>query len=486
MALVVALAAPTAIHAVLFKREVRASIGWVGLILVFPVAGALLYWVFGVNRIRRKARKSGDGLFGSPAEARSQLAEHLDAVALRPAMPPSRLAPLAYLVGRVVGRPLLGGNRVLPLIDGEEAYPRMLAAIESAENSVGLSTYIFDDDFAGEQFVDALGRAVQRGVEVRVLVDSVGLRYSQPPVTRRLRSVGVLTAPFMPGLLPFRWPFWNLRTHRKILTVDGRMAFIGGMNIREEHLVRRGKNPTHDVHFAVEGPVVWEIQEVFAGDWAFTTKEFLSGAEWFPKPKVLEAEGDSVGEGGGDVESGNVLARVIPDGPDEDIDKIRWVLLGALANARDSVRIQTPYFLPDTDLLTALQVAALRGVQVEILLPAESNLPIVQWASTAQLWQVLEHGCRVWLADPPFDHTKLFLVDGRWALIGSANWDLRSLRLNFEIDMEVYDRVVVEYLERHFDESVVGAAQVTNEVLNQRPLWRQVRDGIARLGLPYL
>ncbi|MBZ0112575.1 MAG: PLDc N-terminal domain-containing protein [Thermoanaerobaculia bacterium] len=486
MALVITLAVPAAIHAVLSKREVRASIGWVGLILVFPIAGALMYWVFGVNRIRRRARSSGDGFMGSPAEARSLIAEHRDAAALRPAMPPSQLAPLAFLVGRVVGRPLLGGNRIQPLIDGEEAYPRMLAAIESAENSVGLSTYIFDDDFAGMQFVDALGRAVQRGVEVRVLVDSVGLRYSKRPVTHRLRSLGIRAAPFMPGLLPFRWPFWNLRTHRKILTIDGRKAFIGGMNIREGHLVQRGQNPTHDIHFEVEGPVVWDIQEVFAGDWAFTTKEFLGGVEWFPKPRKFAPAGDSSSDELVDSDQGDTLARVIPDGPDEDLDKIRWVLLGALANARDTIRIQTPYFLPDTDLVTALQVAALRGVQVEILLPAESNLPIVQWASTAQLWQVLEHGCQVLLAGPPFDHSKLLLVDGRWALIGSANWDLRSLRLNFEIDMEVYDREVVGYLERHFVGRAAGATRVTTEALNQRPLWRQVRDGIARLGLPYL
>ena len=467
--LVVAVVAPTVAHALLTKREVRASIGWVGLILSFPLVGAVLYWIFGVNRIQRRAKSSG-GELGSPATARAEVIQNLGELGSVPAMPPSRLAPIAYLVGRIVGMPLTGGNAVSRLVNGEEAYPKMLAAIRRAEHSVGLCSYIFDDDSVGQRFIEELVAARGRGVEVRVLVDSVGAKYSRRSVVSWLRRLGVQAASFMPGSLPFRWPYMNLRTHRKILTIDGQVAYLGGMNLREGHNVQLGRNPTQDVHFEIQGPVVHEVQAVFTGDWAFTTREKLTGAGWFP---------EIVGQG-------DVLARVIPDGPDEDLDKIRWTILGALANASDSIRIQTPYFLPDTDMITALQVAALRGVQVEVLLPAKGNLRVVQWACNAQLWQILEHGVHVSFGAPPFDHSKLFLVDGRWALVGSANWDLRSLRLNFEIGMELYDQAIVSQLDSLFEQKLGLARAVTEDILQRQPLWSRLRDSAARLALPYL
>src|SRR5262249_52682048 len=161
-----------------------------------------------------------------------------------------------------------------------------------------------------------------------------------------------------------------------------------------------------------------------ADDWAFTTGEVLRGERWFPR---LEPAGEA-------------LARGIADGPDEDFERLRLTLLGAITCARSSVAIVTPYFLPDAALITTLNVAAMRGVEVDILVPAEGNLRVVQWAATAQLWQVLQRGCRVWLTPPPFDHTKLTVVDGTWVLLGSSNWDPRSLRLNFEFAPGCYDR----------------------------------------------
>ena len=177
-----------------------------------------------------------------------------------------------------------------------------------------------------------------------------------------------------------------------------------------------------DLQVRVEGPVVAQLQGAFAEDWLFTTGETLDGPQFFP----------ALGSAGG------VLARGIPDGPDEDFETIRWLLLGALATARDRVRIVTPYFIPDAALVTALDVAVMRGVSIDVIIPERGNLRVLQWAQTAQLWQVLERGCRVWLSPPPFDHTKLMVVDGAWTLLGSANWDPRSLRLNFEFDVECY------------------------------------------------
>jgi cardiolipin synthase len=230
------------------------------------------------------------------------------------------------------------------------------------------------------------------------------------------------------------------------------------------------KHPIRDHHFRVEGPVVAHLQEVFAEDWAFCTGELLQGKAWFPKIEPV----------------GRALARGIAIGPDEDTDKLRFTLEGALASAQSSVIIVTPYFLPEAPLITALNIAALRGIEVDIILPEANNLTLVKWASTAQLWQVLRRGCRVWMSPPPFDHSKLMLVDGSWALVGSSNWDPRSLRLNFEFNVECYDCELAEKLRAWMCKKRDGCRQVTLADVDGRSLPVRLRDGVARLLTPYL
>ncbi len=450
-------------HVVLHKRDVRAALGWVGLIAFAPLVGAVAYLIFGVNRIRRRAQAL------RPPEVRSRPEDRPP----RPALPPEaeHLAPVVSLADTIVRRPLVAGNRIALLAGGGQAYPAMLAAIDAAERSVTLCTYIFDAGQVGDRFVDALARAHDRGVQVRVLIDAIGVRYRWPPAHRALRRRGVRTALFLPRLSPVWLPFVNLRNHRKILVVDGRIGFTGGMNIRDTFMPLDGRpTPSVDLHARVEGPVVAHLQSAFAEDWLFTTREDLDGPAFFP-PAVA---------------AGPVLCRGIPDGPDEDLETIRWVLLGVIAAARKRIRIVTPYFLPDPPLITALNVAALRGVEVEIVLPERGNLPVVQWAQNAQLWQVLDRGCRVWLSPPPFDHTKAMTVDGAWSLIGSANWDPRSLRLNFELDVEAWDAGAAAALDALVDARIARARPLTLREVDERNLLLRLRDGVARLVSPYL
>lgn len=457
-------------HVVLYKRDSRSAIGWVGIIWLVPLLGTLLYIMFGINRIRRRARTlRGDS---ESDDLESRLAPPPDQLKVKSlSSRADHLLPLEAAVTRVTGRPLTGGNQIATLYCGDEAYPQMLAAIEQARSSVTLCSYIFNNDKAGAAFVAALSDAVKRGVQVRVLVDAVGARYTWPTILRPLKAAGVPSARFLPRLMPGRFAYANLRSHRKILVADGRLGFTGGVNIRDGHSHHFSpKSYICDMHFRLEGPVVSQLQEVFAQDWEFCTDETLAGPDWFPE---LES-------------CGPMLARGISSGPDADHDKLRLTLLAALSCAESSVHIITPYFLPDASLVTALDIAALRGVQVDIILPAENNLSMVKWASTAMLWQVLERGCRVWLSPPPFDHTKLMIIDGLWALFGSGNWDPRSLRLNFEFDVECYDPSFVGELQQYALKKRLAARQLTLAEVDARPLPVRLRDGVARLLSPYL
>jgi cardiolipin synthase len=454
-----------AVHALLHKRDSRAATLWLATIWFLPVLGPILYLALGVNRIRRRAVSLGVNKtilrpipedLGEPLPSR---VEHLEV--------------LARVVGRVVTQPLTLGNQIQPLINGDEAFPAMISAIESAQTSISLATYIFDKDPSGTRFVLALGRAVARGVAIRVLIDAAGARYSWPRITHELKRAHIPFATFLPSSLfaPWRVATINLRNHRKILVVDGQTAFTGGMNIRHGNMLAdQPKHPVQDLHFRVQGPVVRRLQEAFANDWLFTTGETLSDDRWFPE---LE-------------QSGNVVARVITDGPDADYDKLRWTLLAALTEAQTYVQILTPYFLPDYALITALNLAALRGVRVDIILPATNNLPVVHWASRALWWQVLERGCHVWLTPPPFDHSKLMIVDGHWVFLGSANWDARSLRLNFELNLEAYGRDFAEKMASIILAKLRGAREVTLAEVDGRSYPAKLRDSIARQFSPYL
>jgi cardiolipin synthase len=452
------LAIGVTIHILLRKREVASSVGWIGLVWFAPLLGAIAYAMFGVNRVRRRARRlrpKDDDPAGRKGGS----------------LPPDAgdLASLGRGIGHITGRPLLAGTVVQAYENGDEAYPPMLAAIAAATSSVGQSSYIFQDDRWGGRFIDALTEAKARGVEVRVLIDGIGGDWLRSPTYHRLRRNGVTADRFMHSLLPWRMPFINLRTHKKILVVDGRIGFTGGMNIADDNVMAtRPKQPVQDLHFRIEGPVVGQLAEAFADDWAFVTDEDLTDEAWSPPLEPRDG----------------ALARVIDSGPDEGLEKVEFAVLQALACARDGVEVMTPYFLPDERLVTALALAAMRGVAVDLVIPAESNHRLVDWATRANIGPLLDAGVRIWLSPAPFHHAKVMVVDAEWCLIGSSNWDIRSFRLNFELCMEVYDRDLAATL----TSLMHGArgAQLTQAELDARSLPARVRDAAARLMLPYL
>ena len=386
----------------------------------------------------------------------------------------SHLEPLAKFGQRLTGRPLLDGNALTPLIDGVAAYPAMIAAIEAAERSVALCSFIFHDDAGGGPIIDALIAAHRRGVAVRVLVDGIGSGYLRSPVCDRLWAAGVPAQRFMHEVAPWKMSFVNLRSHKKVLVVDGVHGFTGGMNIAGVNLYRQipiaPDKAVQDVHFRVEGPVVAHLMETFAEDWAFTTGEVLDGENWFPEI----------------VAAGNVPARGIASGPDEDNEKLMWTMAAAIGRAERRIRILTPYFVPDDRLGSQLALASVRGVEVELIVPERSNHAYMDWAMDALFAPLLRAGCIIRRTPGPFDHSKLMTVDGAWVLLGSGNWDARSLRLNFEFNGETYSAAFTATCDAIIDGKCQGSRLVDLGWIKSRAIPVRLRDSAARLASPYL
>lgn len=449
-------------HALLTSRDPRAAWGWIAVCLLFPLAGALLYYLFGINRVRHRART----LLDFHRDRDLNVADETFALVI-----PEALHELARTADAVSRRRPLSGNLIDMLHDGDAAYPQMLAAIDAAEHTIWLTTYIFLNDRTGHAFADALGAAVKRGVEVKVIIDGVGAWYGASFPTRMLRRRNVRTVLFLPPRLVPPMLHINLRNHRKLLIVDGKTAFTGGMNIADYHCLddSRVLHPVKDVHFRVRGPVVAQLSSAFAADWRTAAHDEILGVPPAPPPQ-----------------DNGAVCRVITDGPDDEIDKLAFTLLSAVSVARHRVCIMTPYFLPSPELAMALQSAALRGVEVFVILPHRSNLRFVDWASRHGLPPLLASGVQIFRQPPPFVHSKLFVVDNQYALISTANIDSRSLRLNFELAVEIYDAVVATRIGAHIDTVRQSAKPLTLEGLNARSLAVRLRDAFFWLFSAYL
>ncbi|MGZ2427293.1 cardiolipin synthase [Rhizobium laguerreae] len=470
----IAMGAAAAIHAAMTKEEVRAAIGWVGVIILSPIIGAVLYAIAGINRIRRKSlsvRRDAlllaaefDELETFDAEAETVISQF-----------GRRFAALQTLGDRVTRNPLTSGNTIDMLETGDEAYAAMKSSIDEATRSILLETYIFDRDAVGVRIADALIAAVRRGVEVRVLIDAVGARYSVPSILGHLRESGVTVAVFNGNvIMGLRLPYANLRTHRKILIVDGKIALTGGMNIRAGFSEEAtGESFAHDTHFSVTGPVVADLFDLAAEDWRFSTQELLNDEPW-----RIELPERSPGD--------PILMRVVASGPDRSVETNHKMLMGAFSVARQSIRIMSPYFLPDRELISALVTAARRGVEVDIVVPAVNNLVLVDRAMTAQFDQILKNYCRIWRSTGSFSHSKLLTIDGTWAYVGSSNLDPRSLRLNFEVDLEVLNEGFAAEIDEHIEETLKSATPVTLDGLRARPFAVRLLEKVLWLGSPYL
>lgn len=460
--LLVILSCSTALHALMNKNDPRSSLLWVITCFAIPFAGPLFYLVLGINRAHNKVSSLGAVADTSlstspkaitPVDKRNQ---HLSA---------HQLLSLA-----VTGFPSTEENQIQILSNGENAYPAMLNSINEANDWIYLSMYIFEHKGIGEQFIDALAHAVERGVDVRVLLDGVGSWYSLGQTKRILTAHGVRVLKFLPiGKMLPRFTL-NLRNHRKILLCDGKHAFTGGMNIRQCHLVQASPltKATKDYMFSLKGPIVKQVSTIFENDWFYASGEKLSMKCHDPKPQ------------------GKSSCRAISDGPGINLNALTKVMISALNSAQSSITLVTPYFLPPNELIIALQSAALRGIEVSILLPARNNQPLIHWAMRNSMRHFLAYDIKIYYQPGPFVHSKLLLIDDHYCQIGSANIDARSLRLNFELNIEIFDTGFAQSMTKMIRHDKQRAIEVTPEKLNNRPFIIKTWDAFWWLFTPYL
>ncbi|MGI9357256.1 MAG: phospholipase D-like domain-containing protein, partial [Rhizobiaceae bacterium] len=409
-------------HVLLHKEDVRAAVGWTGLIWLSPALGVCLYFAFGINRVQRSASRI--------VRSRSRTHDSPDYNTMLPKIASGSLSRLSTLAETVSGNPVVCGNSVLPLIDGEQGYPQMLAAINGASHSIALSAYIFRADRIGSEFVDALVDARNRNADVRVQIDSIGSGMFSLPVADQLKAAGIPVIRFMRDTHPWRLSLLNLRNHKKLLIVDGQIAFLGGLNYADGNGYL-GELETRDLHFRIEGPVVSQLMNGFVKDMPSSSCFAQSNPAWWPEL----------------VETGTVDGRCVASGPHDDDETIETIFGAAISEARQKIRIVTPYFLPDRTISNHLRLAALKGIEITIIVPGRCDHRWLDWAMRAQMRFSKSDKLNFHLSRAPFDHSKLLTIDGNWCAFGSPNWDVRSMRLNFELLFECYDETTTRKLD---------------------------------------
>ena len=449
------------------RRQPVSSVAWMLSIIFIPIGGAILFLLFGINRVeRRKISKlrSAERLSEQcPQEmGHARLPRDDDRIETR------RLMRLAQ---RLTDTWPTFGNEIELLTDTNRTLGLIEQAILSARESIHLEYYIWQPDRTGTRMRDLLIRKAREGVRVRFLYDEFGSFWLTKRFLRPMREAGIQVANFLPGqTFRERWSF-NLRNHRKIVIVDGRVAFTGGMNIGDEYIGRSSAiGFWRDAHLRVIGPEVWQHQLVFAEDWYFATGEVLPDTESFPSPPT----------------AGTVTAQTVSGGPEDDTSVFQALMLAAINVAQDRLLLVTSYFAPPTAIIAALENAALRGVRVRLLLSGRLNHFGPLLAARAIYDSLLKAGVEISEYQRGLLHSKTLTIDGHWSLVGSANVDCRSMFLNFESGMVLYDERLAKQLEQQFERDEQDSLRINPETWDRRPWFQIVGENLCRLFTPVL
>ncbi|MGD9872782.1 MAG: cardiolipin synthase [Kiritimatiellia bacterium] len=471
------------LHCLRHRREAPATLLWIFVAWGFPFVGPLIYLALGIDRVPQKIfrKRSKDQALWTELKARN--AETLPLAYWRAVHESAAEIPHGqpgYRFNRAVNsilahHPLLDGNRIRPLVTGDEAYPKMMEAIRSAGHHIHLQCFIISNDDTGRAFLDLLAEKAREGVTVRLLYDRFGCTKAVfSGLFRKYRRIPNLHIAGWTLANPLKRQFQiNLRNHRKSLIVDGRLAFTGGINISLDNVARDMQPAIRDYHFEVVGPIVQELQYTFLRDWYFITDEdpdnFLQEV-YFPQLPAI----------------GAAKVRQVDSGPSHVSEILTDVYFAAIVSARNELMIVTPYFIPNRDLVRALRAAALRGVNVRLVVPRKNNHRYAGLAGQALYEELLEAGVRIFERRPPFLHAKALIVDDAAALVGTANFDARSFRLNFESTMVVLDEAFCNQLKPVVLADLAESDEVILEEWQKRPNRRKMLENLAFLMMPGL
>jgi cardiolipin synthase A/B len=455
----------TAIHAVMTARTSQGAIAWALLLVLFPYLTLPAYGLFGRGKFQGyvKARRAGDSQIDHIARAlekKMRLFRKRD----------EELDPKYIALEELAEMPFTSHNDGKLLVNGDAAFAAIFAGMEAAKSYIIVQFFIIRDDAIGRQLKEVLERKAREGVRVYVLYDEIGSYHLPKAYRRELAEAGVIDLPFRTSR-GFRNRFQvNFRNHRKIVIVDGEVAYVGGLNVGDEYMGRDPNfGPWRDTHVEIRGPVVEAVQFTFLEDWYWATGD-VPELDWNPRPAA----------------DANEAALCLASDPSDLLETCGLFFMHVINSARHRLWIASPYFVPDTSLIHALQLAALRGVDVRIMLPAKPDHKLVYLAAFSYIAESEISGVKFYRYQPGFMHHKVLLVDDDLAAVGTANFDNRSIRLNFEITLLFADHdfaaAVTKMLERDFE----NCRQTTSADFARRPFWFHFAVRLARLMAPVL
>ena len=473
------------INIILENRDPTKTMAWLLIFIVLPGVGLIIYCFLGRNIRKRKlfhtqklaSDLKENNLFKN-MESIEELVE-LEQISIKNNKLlddrnyeeiKKKVVSLLLNTGKF---PFTSNNDVKIFIDGNEKFESLLKDIENAKEHIHLEYFIIKNSDIGIKIKDLLIKKAKSGVKVKILYDDVGCWrfWFHRKFFNDMKKVGIQISAFLPATFPFIGGKLNYRNHRKIVIIDGHIGYTGGINIGDEYM---GKNKKfgywRDTHIRIEGSSVYMLQMVFLTDWYYTTKKAEFEPKYFPK---LEHKGNS-------------MIQVVATGPDSDWEAIHYAYFSAICNAKERVYIETPYFIPDEGLLRALKSAALSGVDVRIIFPSIADHKIVHQASYSYFDDILKSGGKVYLYNKGFIHSKLIIIDDKIASTGSANMDLRSFMLNFEINAFIYDKDIINKISDDFFEDLKNSKEVDLEVFQNRPFIKKWAESVARLFSPIL
>lgn len=458
-------------------RSGTKTLAYVLFIVLIPVIGIIFYFTFGINYRKRKLYSKKlikDQVLGQMIITRIE--EYSDKIFHSGLLPASQ-RKLAEFIHKSNTSPVMGNNTVKLLINGEEKFPVLLEALRSANSHIHLEYYIYEDDVTGNAIADVLIMKAKQGVAVRFLYDDFGSHSLGKKFLNRLKEAGVETAPFY----RVRWYAFanriNYRNHRKIIIIDGKKSFVGGINISDRYRNDINNEKSlfwRDTHMMIEGRATNNLQYLFLCDWNFCNSIALEfGIEYFPLFPY-------------DEEIKSELVQIVSSGPDSDLPVILYSLIEAISSAQKTILMTSPYFIPGEDIIDMLIIASKSGVDVQLLIPGISDSKIVNAAARSYYTELLKYGIRIFEYQKGFVHSKTMAVDDSLSMVGSANMDYRSFDLNFEVNAVVYSKEVNAQLKKAFENDLKDSVEIDSVKWMKRPKYLFVWDKFVRLLSPFL